>query len=446
MQETMQETGTIFITVGEWFVLRNVLKTHFFPALREHSPNALIVFIVEYGTLAQYEPEFSVFPGTVVEEAGDPKKVSVFEKVVSFFARNGLATGVNEVLQHRAWDAGETYIPPFTKRWFGKLLGRSRLFQQLVRKLELKIQPSATLAGLFDRYKPSLVFGTTLINSQVDVPVLREALHRGIRAVAMTRSWDNLSGSGFLRVIPDRFFVQNKHLYEIAHTEHFVPKERMEIFGIPHYDYNFDQSLVLSREEFCRQVGLDPAKKIILYAAVGTFVFRKEAEMARILDEVAQKIGNAQVIFRLHPAFPMDTGTLATTRVIPDTGARLHEIPHLINTLYHMDVMVTIGSTMIIDAAAFDKPVVSAIFDGYSGQDDYWYSTRCFYDYSPTKVLLYSGAVRIVKNKEQLVTEIKAYLADPTRDKDARQKIIARFAAPYDGRAGERLADLVVNS
>lgn len=448
---------TIFITSGEDAALRNILRTAFYPTLRSALKETRVVLVVAARDIEKCRYEF---PDFIIEGMYAGTR-GLFEHVLAWVARNGLYTGTNDVMQRRAYASGESSIPPVIKRAVGKMCGKSRILQTFIRRLELVVRPTKELAQLFEKYQPAFVFCTIINNSEIDLPVLREAKRRAIPTAGMVRSWDNLTGFGFLRTLPDRLFVQNEYITEIAAKLHFLPKARTVVVGLPHYDHYLDPTLRISREAFLRQYNIDPSKKIVLYAAAGDFLFPKEGEMAGVLDELIETKAipaDAHVIYRPHPAFPMsvehvrrlrhvvaDDGKgafLEETTALGERAATMGQFAHLINSLYHADVVVTAGSTMMIDAAAFDKPVITVAFDGVSGEQNRWFSVARFYDYfSHIKLLLTrTKGVTLVRSKEELARAINEYLQNPAKDKEGRREIIRQFVAPYDGKSGERLA------
>lgn len=440
---------TIFITVGEPVVARNIIRTRFFPALKGRLlADDRVVLIVEtkqkggYADLADGE--------RVVVESLEMPRASRYEKALAFVARNAFSTGTNDVMQRRAYALGESSIPPFLKRTLGVVLGSSRTFQDVIRFLELRIVPSREVANLFDRYKPTLVFSTVIVNTAVDVPIVREAKRRNIRVLGMVRSWDNLTSFGFLRFLPDMFLAQNEYIKDMTARLHGMSPARISVVGLPHYDLYKDSSLVLPRESFLAQYGIAPDKKLLVYAAVGDFLFRREAEMADVLERIIAG-GSlkypAAVVYRTHPSFPMPIEKIrALAHVIPDDASQKAKgydaFTHLINLLAHADVVVTAGSTMMIDAIAMGKPAITCTFDGVSG-DSYWFSVARFHDrFTHIVELLKEGGVRLAHSEEELISAINRYLENPSADAVGQKQVVARFIAPYGG-AGERLAECV---
>jgi CDP-glycerol glycerophosphotransferase (TagB/SpsB family) len=104
-----------------------------------------------------------------------------------------------------------------------------------------------------------------------------------------------------------------------------------------------------------------------------------------------------------------------------------------------------VGSTLAIDAALCDTPVIGVAFDGLH-QLPYSRSIRRAYDYTHYKPLVDTGGLRLVESEEEMIELVNRYLADPELDHDGRATIVREQAWKVDGRSGERVARLIAAS
>src|SRR3989344_2684180 len=111
---------------------------------------------------------------------------------------------------------------------------------------------------------------------------------------------------------------------------------------------------------------------------------------------------------------------------------------NLADSILHSDVVITWASTMIIDAAAFDKPIVLVGFD--ASPRPLSRSIRQYYRYDHHRAILASGGVRLVESPEERAEVVRGYLEYPERDRESREWIRREYAGELDGKAGERLA------
>src|SRR3989338_642765 len=471
---------TIFITIGESFAARNVFRTDFWPIFLKNNPRIEIILLTVPDKKEYYEKSFGS-PNVTVEGLNSRFRSRV-SGVVASLARSGIKNHTNLWSKMRSYERGDSgFAVAFFKRALTFLLGNSASYKRLLRFLFLRTMPTRELVALFEKYKPGLLFATSLTHIDFDVPIAVEAKRRGIRTVGMVRSWDNFSSHGLLRFVPDRFLLQNVFLKEMAYRYQAMSEGRppIDIIGLPHYDfYKRLDSFLETREAFFNRMGLDPQKKLILYGAMGDFLFPHEGEIADVLEQLisSKKIHyTAQVIFRAHPKFQSPFERMKTMRYVkPDRGAtylrpaeqkessgdtrhfihgdlrsmemELSDMRHLINSLYHSDVVVTGASTMAIDAAVLDKPTVCVGFNGLTPENKvpYWVSVRRFYDtYTHFEALMETGGARLADNPDELAAHINSYIEDPSQDREKRRKIVEKFVEPFDGKASERLEHVI---
>jgi CDP-glycerol glycerophosphotransferase (TagB/SpsB family) len=113
----------------------------------------------------------------------------------------------------------------------------------------------------------------------------------------------------------------------------------------------------------------------------------------------------------------------------------------LIAELAYADVVVTGQSTIAVDAAVFDKPTVIVYFD--QEEREYWESIRRYYDYEYYVPITQSGGVQLAHCPEELVAQVRRYLTNPEYEHEGRQQIAREQAYLLDGRATERLTELL---
>lgn len=448
----------VLIVAAEDIVVRNILDTevmkHLTPALARVS----ITLIAPKGRRADLARQFPEFDVREFSRA----KSSRLDALIATLLYAGLPTNTNHWSKMRALLRGHaSFFATYAKRLHAATFGRLHLYQRLLRHLFVLVGKDRAAQALFDDVRPDLVISLSITNFDTDVVLMREARRRTIRIVGMTRSWDNLTSHGALRVVPNHIIVQNSFLYDAARGVQGISQRdaAIEVAGLPHYDpVRRIEEYAGTREEFCAERGLDPKKKIILYGAMGTFLFKRENDLVEVFSELIVKHSfqqEVQFLYRPHPKFgiPESVGNIpgviidrsATYR--SDEGSSRSASEELFRTMYHADVVVTGGSTFAIDAAVLDKPVVCINFDGKArtGEVLYWESVSRFYDaYTHFEELVAQGGVRLAANLEELVREIDTYVAHPDRDREGRTRVVDRFVGDVDGNASKQLGGLLV--
>ena len=74
------------------------------------------------------------------------------------------------------------------------------------------------------------------------------------------------------------------------------------------------------------------------------------------------------------------------------------DIEHLVRLLRDADVVINTASTLAIDAAVLDRPVVSIAYDP-SGDLPYDRSVRRYYDYTHMAHVVRAGAVKLAVSR-----------------------------------------------
>lgn len=321
--------------------------------------------------------------------------------------------------------------------------------------------PAPAIRKILLNQKPDLVFATD-VQDELDIEVMLASYHMKIPLVGMVRSWDNLtSGAGLIQFVPEKLLIWNPFMHTQAVTVQHVEDERLIMAGIPHFDWYMHKDLLVSREEFFGSLGLDPKKKTILFAGIGSYLAPHEVEVAECISdafEAGKLPEDAQMIFRPHPNFTVDRDrVLSFARTVFDDGVAFYtadspgswemdksKIAHLMNSIYHADVVITTASTITIDAVAFGKPVICIGFDGKS-QEPYWDSVKRYYDgYTHYIAITKTKGFQLVFSADELIAAIQLYLKNPEADAEGRKKIFDEFIWKLGGSA-ERLIKAVLD-
>jgi CDP-glycerol glycerophosphotransferase (TagB/SpsB family) len=106
-------------------------------------------------------------------------------------------------------------------------------------------------------------------------------------------------------------------------------------------------------------------------------------------------------------------------------------------------VNVNVASTITIDAAALDTPVVNVAFDGQVTKP-YLESCARYYDYEHYKRIVDTGGVRIARNTDEMMQAIQAYLDDPSLESEGRRRIREEQCWKLDGNSGRRIAEYLI--
>ncbi len=315
---------------------------------------------------------------------------------------------------------------------------------------------------VFDAHRPSmlLVSNPGLILSEV--PLLRTAKKRGVPAMAIDPSWDNFTN----KLIPvrrvDRLVVWNTIMKDQAVALHGYQPQDIRIAGTPQWDAYFRDGVIGSREEFCRRIGADPSLKLITLTTTPLELYGYYEQVIETLMAARDRgrFGDrAQLLVRVHPrdaieryaAFEGRPGVIVekpfkkTVRagdgMAVDVTADAQR--HLANTMRHSDVVVQVVSTIAIEAAIFDTPVVNISFDGPDALP-FVRSAKRYTEFTHWANIAQNGAIRDASTPEAMIELIAKYLEHPELDREGRRQVAFDQCGFLDGRSGERVAKFVI--
>jgi hypothetical protein len=115
------------------------------------------------------------------------------------------------------------------------------------------------------------------------------------------------------------------------------------------------------------------------------------------------------------------------------------------------DVLVNMFSTMNIEGALLDKPLVNVCYE-LTKAPPAWARHRERYDIRSDAAehhnmrIIDSGGTRIAYSPQELIEHVAAYLADPSLDAEGRRRIAEREGGPFQGTAGRAIADYIIHS
>ena len=114
----------------------------------------------------------------------------------------------------------------------------------------------------------------------------------------------------------------------------------------------------------------------------------------------------------------------------------------------HSDVFLTVYSTMVVEAAIHDRPIISVCIDAPNG----WNTPRKYSlrlseigNWPTHRRFIEAGAGKVAANTDQLRSAINDYLEDPDCDHVARAAFVQRESTYTDGTAGRRAGQTLVS-
>jgi hypothetical protein len=245
--------------------------------------------------------------------------------------------------------------------------------------------------------------------------------------------------------------------------------DRINVGGIPSYDGYLQKKWVIPRDEYFQMHSLDPDRSLISYAS--SFVsfspnLQNIEALARLIssDQLAKP---AQLLIRLHPTHFLDVprykrerekigalaAELSNVHIVEPVslgGEMGHysgeDMPEKSSMMAYSDVMVTVYSTMVVEASLHGTPVVSLCIDSPEGWPGKYTLPLTKIGGWPThKRYRDSGAGREAIDELSLKQALDYYLTTPQADQPVRLEFLERECTYLDGSAGERTAQFLLS-
>ncbi|HEX9018316.1 MAG TPA: hypothetical protein VF806_03975 [Anaerolineaceae bacterium] len=350
-----------------------------------------------------------------------------------------------------------------------RVLRRSRHARRALVNYQRRFTPDI-YGDLFEKYHPDLVVASTP-GWRLDRYLLREAARRKIPTAAAIVGWDNPSSyrlpGGPVDDITCWSEIQKN---ELVLGSDWDP-ERVNIGGIPSYDGYFRRSWLLPRDAYFALHSLDPNRKLLSYAcSFVTFApnYRNIEALARLVNS-GQLAEPAQLLIRLHPNHFMP-GSLyereaqqvrALVQRMPNVylvepvplGGELgyysgEDMPEKASMMAYSDVFLTVYSTMVVETAIHDRPIVSVCLDtpgGWNTPGKFSLSLSEIGEWPTHQRFRWAEAGRVAMDEAQLCEAVNRYLKDPAADGEQRRKFIRDECTFTDGSAGARTGEWILS-
>jgi CDP-glycerol glycerophosphotransferase (TagB/SpsB family) len=123
-------------------------------------------------------------------------------------------------------------------------------------------------------------------------------------------------------------------------------------------------------------------------------------------------------------------------------------MPEKASMMAWSDVFLTVYSTMVVETAIHDRPIISVTIDtpgGWNMKDVYSLPLTAIGDWPTHQRFRQSGAGRVADSPEKVKEMVNFYLQDPAADSRERKNFIADECTFTDGSAGERTAQYLLS-
>jgi hypothetical protein len=454
-------TRTVFVSVPHGTSAGNMLRSGgLLDRLLAADPPVSVVLLSPMAKDPQFVAEFTR-PRVTIEHQPPHVPGGLEARLNAIVQASYLSQGQTESVRIRLQEARANGIIRFLalKALIGRLLVRPFIRRGSRYAIVDRWVSHPRMEALFDRHRPVLVVSANPGLVLSEVPLLRTARRRGVRSMAIDASWDNFTN----KLIPvrhvDTLMVWNDFMKAQAVSFHGYAPDAVRVAGAPQFDAHFRPRT--PRDEFFRRVGADPSRRLIVLTTTPPSLYKHYGRVLRLLaDAVASgALANAQILVRLHPRD--DLAAYAPYAAVPNViiekpfrhtvstadGLAIDVMPehqqHLGDTLAHADVIVTVASTIGLEACIFDTPVVDIGFDGEEACP-YVRSARRYYAFTHYSLITARQAVRVAETPDEMIALVSRYLTDRSLDREGRRLVVQDQCPFGDDQSARRVAEFVL--
>ncbi len=308
---------------------------------------------------------------------------------------------------------------------------------------------------------PDLVVTGTPGYNRDDIHLIRCAKRHKIPTATVMLSWDNLTSKGYMGAIPDQLLVWSDLMADEAVQYHGYPRDRITWVGAAQFDHYAKFQETFNRVAWRQANGIPDEAALLMYGTINPAIVPHEFNIVKgIYDQIQAGAFSRPVYLwiRLHPQVVQGTwkqnleeyealaGPMVHVERPPVHESKLNwDLPkedavHLASLLAASDVVITPNSTLSIDAACLDRPIVNVMHDG-PGLDARELSTKRFTHYTHYAKILKTGGISVSQVPADIPEMINSYLAHPELQHAGRKNILRQQFNQFDGLSSQRTAE-----
>ena len=317
---------------------------------------------------------------------------------------------------------------------------------------------------ILKREKPNFIFCTNQRPVTAIAP-LTAAKDLGIKTGTFIFSWDNLPKATMV-VEPDHYFVWSEHMQEeLLKYYPFIDKDQIHITGSPQFEPHFDPALMKSREEFFMENGLDEDKEYICFSGDDVTTSPDDPQylkdVARAVEVLNRQNHNLGIIFRRNPVdhsarydrilkefkdliIPFDPKWKEYGSGWNSILPTREDLELQINTILHTKAVINLGSSMVFDYVAFNKPCLFLNYDVDEKKDESW-SVDKVYDFIHFRSMPSKKAVLWLNSKDEIPQKLELALAAKPENLDETKNWFQKINLHPPQEASQRIWEEIKN-
>ena len=286
-------------------------------------------------------------------------------------------------------------------------------------------------------------------------------------------SWDNSTTRGYPGLKPNYVLAWTNTMKNEIKKLSDIDENKIYVTGSAQFDHYF-LNLKFSKEDFYNKFRLNKEKKTLFFATRGPNTYASNAE---IIKEICssmrkQKILNSQLIVRIHPLHYSKNKFVKYKKLFKTYSDLEYEFKDILRINYpiienddsnfflkkensldlhslikYSDVIINVFSTVNIEGAIFDKPLINISYQKnanfYNENMKSRYNINIDFKQDHNQRILSTGGIINCWNDKELNQAINDAIKYPKKLSEKREKIIINEVGPNKGNAAKTISSLI---
>jgi hypothetical protein len=323
-------------------------------------------------------------------------------------------------------------------------------------------QFSAAEISDISQIRPLFALSTSIVVSW-EWPLFRLLHKLEIPIYTHILSFDNLTSRGYFPLSYfDTYLVWNEEMQNELKRFYRIDNERIVITGTPQFDFHVNPLHRRTIDWTFEKLGIE-RKNYIVYCANHINLTPDEPELVASIIKGFQLhpvLRNYQIILRLHPMDDYDRWAALRDEhpevrfsypwIHEDKNhlywgePSLEDLVLFSNTLRYSSLVLNIASTISIDAAIHDVPIVCIGFAGdpLSRFNKLYHDYHFSHHYDP---IMQSGATPLAGNMDNLLEHVIDSINSPSKLSSERKKLVSMLCGELNGLASNNISTILMD-
>jgi hypothetical protein len=305
----------------------------------------------------------------------------------------------------------------------------------MLRAAEAIMPISESSLEFITQHDPDVILITSMTAWRLpQIDHLRAARAMGKRTGVCVFSWDHLSSKALLRQVPDRVLLWNETQKQEAVKWHGMPEARIVVTGAQCYDQWFDRPPSRDRVSFCRSVGLDPERPLLLYVCSvmtpnpyeSRFVQRWIEEIRRSSDA---RLREASILVRPHPERTEEWEDVSLERfgnavLYGRNPVSPQAQDDYFDSLYHSHAVIGLVTSAFLEAAIVGRSVHTLLLPEFEMYQEGVQHFRYLMEVD-------GGLLKVTRTFADHLAELSGVLARPAGRDEQNARFMRAFVRPF---------------